>query len=309
MTPDTIRTERLEDLATSGAVLAIGNFDGVHRGHRVLLDRMRELATREALPSVILTFFPPAKVVFQGASYLTSENEKARLLASYEPTELAVLPFTKAFAQTDKQYFLDALKRCQPRAIVVGEDFRFGHNREGGLDDLQHVPDRLEVIRLKTEDGEPISSSRIRTHLQHGDVEAANALLGAPYLAAGMVIHGDHRGRTIGFPTANLDLPPEKALPTGVFAVTVDTPYGTFGGMANVGPRPTFPSEPPRLEAHLFDFDDDLYDQVVTVFFHAHLRGQRAFSGVDELKAQLAEDREHAQRELAARQLSGDLKR
>ena len=285
----------LNDLAAEGGVLAIGNFDGVHRGHRLLLDRMREIAVREAVPSTVVTFFPPAKVFFSGAPYLASAAEKEALLASYAPDELLVQPFDAAFAATDAQTFLDALARCAPHTIVVGEDFRFGRARAGGLDELQHVPDRLEVIRLQHEGGEPISSSRIRAHLAEGDVEAANALLGAPYLAMGEVVHGDHRGRTIGYPTANVDLPSEKALPRGVFAVTVDVPDGgTHGGMANVGPRPTFPGEAPRLEAHLFDFEGDLYGRTVTVRFHAHLRDQRAFDGLDDLKRQLARDAQDA---------------
>lgn len=283
--------EHVDDLRATGGVMAIGNFDGVHRGHRLLLDRMREVAVRRGVARSIVTFFPPAKVFFSGAPYLASALEKRSLLAAFEPDELVMQRFDATFAATDAQAFLDALARRAPHMIVVGEDFRFGRDRVGGLDMLQHVPERLEVIRLHHDGDDPISSSRIRAHLAGGDIEAANALLGAPYFAMGEVIHGDHRGRTIGYPTANVDLPAGKALPRGVYAVTVDVPDDArYAGMANVGPRPTFPGESPRLEAHLFDYAGDLYGRVVTVRFHAHLRDQRVFAGLDDLTQQLEWD-------------------
>lgn len=287
------------ELDVRGAVVAIGNFDGVHRGHRALLERMRQWADDEGRPSVVVTFFPPAKVLFQGASYLSSRDEKPELLRPFAPDAIAVVPFTHDYARTDKGAFLARLAELRPRAVVVGEDFRFGRNRAGGLDDLQHVPERLEVFGLRRDGDVPISSSRIREHLAAGEIAAANRLLGEPYLAMGPVIVGDRRGRSIGVPTANLELPPQKALPLGVFAVTVDAPHGTFGGMANVGPRPSFPGGAPRLEAHLFEFDGDLYGATLTVRFLTRLRGQRRFEGLDDLKAQLDADRIAARRALA----------
>ena len=286
------------ELDVRGAVVAIGNFDGVHRGHRALLDRMRRWADDEDRASAVVTFFPPAKVLFRGASYLSSRDEKIELLRPFGPDAVAVVPFTHDYARTDKEAFLAELAELQPRAVVVGEDFRFGRHRAGGLDDLQHVPERLEVFRLRLDGDAPISSSRIREHLAAGEIAAANRLLGEPYLAMGTVAVGDRRGRTIGVPTANLELPPEKALPLGVFAVTADTPHGTFGGMANVGPRPSFPDGAPRLEAHLFDFGGDLYGATLTVRFLTRLRGQRRFGGLDDLKEQLAADRIAARRAL-----------
>ena len=287
------------ELDVRGAVVAIGNFDGVHRGHRALLDRMRRWADEEGRPSAVVTFFPPAKVLFRGASYLSSREEKIELLRPFGPDAIAVVPFTHDYARTEKETFLAELGELRPRAVVVGEDFRFGRHRAGGLDDLQHVPERLEVFGLRLDGDAPISSSRIREHLAAGEIDAANRLLGEPYLAIGTVTAGDRRGRTIGVPTANLELPPEKALPLGVFAVQADTPHGTYGGMANVGPRPSFPGGAPRLEAHLFDFDGDLYGASLQVRFVTRLRGQRRFGGLDELKAQLDADRVAARRALA----------
>lgn len=290
-----------DDLALKGAVLSIGNFDGVHVGHRMLLARMRELADTNARPAVVLTFFPPAKVVFGRATFLSSAEEKLELLSTFVPDAVVMVPFSREYARTDKAAFADQLRRLAPHAVIVGEDFRFGHNREGGLNDLSSIPDRLEAFGLKTVQGEVVKSSHIRDHLAAGRVARANALLGALYPARGRVVRGDARGSTIGFPTANVETDERKALPVGVYAVTVDTGGGEYGGMANVGPRPTFPEEPPSLEVHLFDFSGDLYGAEITTRFHAYLRGQRRFSDVDELSQQLQRDA------TAARQaLSGD---
>ena len=186
------------------------------------------------------------------------------------------------------------MRRTKPNTIIVGEDFRFGHKRSGGLDDLQHVTERLQVFGLKKLGEEPIKSSHIRTLLQTGEVEEAKRFLGHSYLAIGEVAQGEKRGRSIGFPTANIKLPPEKALPLGVFAVQVETPQGYFNGMANVGPRPSFPEEPPSLEVYLFDFDGDLYEQTLTISFEHFIRKQVKFSGLEEVKAQLARDEKEA---------------
>lgn len=291
--------ERPRELPGPRTVLAIGNFDGVHLGHRALLRRMRELADAEGRPTGIITFFPPAKTLFTGAPYLSSREEKLDLLAGFAPDGVAVVPFTHAYARTDKAGFLDELSRLAPAAIVVGEDFRFGRDRAGGLDDLQHVPERLEVFGLRDHRGDPVKSSRVRELLAAGDVGLAGELLGAAYPARGTVVRGDRRGRTLGFPTANLRVPPEKALPVGVFAVRVDAPQGRFGGMANVGARPSFPDGAPSLEVHLFDFDQELYDRAITVRFVAKLRDQRRFAGVEELRDQLDTDREAARAALA----------
>lgn len=297
-----MRVEReVRALALDRPVLAIGAFDGVHLGHRALLARMRRLAHDEGRPSAVVTFFPPGKVLFQGVPFLASEAEKLQLLGTYAPEAVAMIPFTRAYARTDPATFLGELASLHPSAIVVGEDFRFGRDRAGGLDDLQHVPERMEVFRLLLDGEEPIKSSRIRDLLAAGDMTEAERLLGAPYRAHGRVVAGDRRGREIGVPTANVAVPEGKAMPHGVFAVRVDTPQGRYDGMANVGPRPSFPEGAPSLEANLFDFAGDLYDQEVTVHFLARLRGQRRFGGVDDLTRQLALDREAAQAALAGR--------
>lgn len=289
----------LTDLVLKRVVICIGNFDGVHLGHRALLERMAEVAKAEGAPSVVVTFFPPAKVVFGNATYLSSEDEKLDLLAAYCPTAIVVEHFTRDFALTDKAVFVDQLRRIAPHTIIVGEDFRFGHQRRGTLNDLSPIAQRLEAFGLITAGGEVVKSSRIREHLAAGRIASANALLGGPYPVRGEVVTGAQRGRTIGYPTANIATGERKALPGGVFAVTVDTPAGTFGGMANVGSRPSFPDEPPALEVHLFDFSGDLYGQSVTTRFHAFLRTQRKFGGLEELKEQLTADERAARTSLA----------
>jgi len=293
----------LPELDLEGVVLTVGNFDGVHRGHRQLLARVRELADLHGAPAVVVTFFPPARVVFSDATYLTSEEEKLALLADHRPDAVVVIPFTKEFAGTDKAAFVEQLGRLSPRAIVVGEDFRFGRGRAGSLEDLAPVAGELEAFGLVTYGGEVVKSSRVREHLETGDVASANELLGAPYRATGEVVHGEKRGRLIGYPTANVATGERKALPSGVFAVTVETPQGTFGGMASSGRKPMFPDEPPTLEVNLFGYGGDLYGQKVTVLFHDLLREQRRFGGLEELKHALARDAEDAARALAARGL------
>jgi len=280
----------LREVGERGAIVSIGNFDGVHRGHRELLARMRTLADEQSRPALVITFFPPTKVVFSDAHYLSSAEEKVELLSAFAPADIVVLPFDRDYANTDKSVFLAQLRSLAPHTIVVGEDFRFGHQRAGGLDDLRSVANEVEAFGLVTVGGAVVRSSGIRAALQSGAIDVANRLLGEPYPVSGTVVSGARRGRTIGYPTANIVCGERKALPIGVFAVSIDTPAGNFLGMANVGPRPSFPDEPPSLEVNIFDFVGDLYDQRVTTRFHAYLRSQRKFAGLDELKTQLAAD-------------------
>jgi riboflavin kinase / FMN adenylyltransferase len=189
--------------------------------------------------------------------------------------------------------FLEDVRALQPVGIVVGDDFRFGHDRAGGLEELSGVTQNLIALPMHTLAGEAVKTSRIRLLLETSDVSAARALLGRPYTARGVVIHGDARGRTIGFPTANVATSDGKLLPPGVFAVRLLTPDDLFhDGMANVGKRPTVGGDlRESLEVHLFNFSGDLYGLEVRVDFLKHLRGEVKFSGLDALKAQLGQDR------------------
>jgi len=292
-------TDSPDEYLERGAVLSIGNFDGVHWGHRQLLERMSGLARELDRPSAVVTFFPPARTVFTGSPFLCTKQEKLTLLEALNPDAVIVIPFTDEYSQTDKRVFLEQMVRLQPAAIVVGQDFRFGHNREGTLEDLRRITDRLEVVPLQKLDGEVVKSTRIRELLQEGAVGEANRLLGTPYGACGTVVAGERRGRRLGFPTANLSYPAGKCIPEGVFAVTAELDGRNLQGVANAGPRPTYPEDPPALEVHLLDYDGDLYDRELCLRFISRIRGQQRFSGEEELRRQLGHDVELARQMLA----------
>jgi riboflavin kinase / FMN adenylyltransferase len=287
-----------EQLTLKDTIICIGNFDGVHVGHQMLLEHMQTLSSTLHKPSLVITFFPPSKVFFQDGDYLSTEAEKLELLRTYTPDAVVMIPFNEAYTHTPKEDFLAQLTQLEPHTIIVGEDFRFGYKRQGTLNDLSHLPERLEVFGMKRVNGEEVKSTRIRQLLGEGNVEAVKPFLGRSYSAQGIVVEGDKRGRTIGFPTANIQTPKGKALPLGVFAVNVDTEQGKFKGMANVGPRPSFPNDPPSLEVYLLDFAGNLYGQTLTVHFEAFIRAQKKFSGLEELKGQLEADKRSAKEKL-----------
>ncbi len=281
------------------SAVAIGSFDGLHLGHQALLKRLREMAQAHHVPSVVYTFDQPTRVLLSGSKFLYTLAEKLKILESLGLDEVIAVPFTREFSLRPPEAFLDDIRTLQPVGIVVGDDFRFGHDRAGGLDDLRGVTPELIALPMHTRDGQAVKTSQIRALLEVGDVERARALLGRPYTAHGVVVHGEARGRTIGFPTANVALSDGKLLPRGVFAVRLLTPDGVpHGGMANVGRRPTVGGETENLEVHLFDFDADLYGLEVRVDFLTHLRDEQKFSGLDALKAQLEQDKIAARRAL-----------
>lgn len=223
----------LADVTSARPVVALGTFDGVHRGHRALLQRAVEVARELQRPWFPLAFFPPPKTLLTGHPFLSSEVEKHVLLheagvaSGLAPSEIVILPFDARFAATPADAFVAALAGLQPSAVVVGEDFRFGSRRGGSAHDLAHSGARLEVLPLLAVGDEVVKSSVIRDALTLGDVERATELLGAPYRVIGEVVAGDRRGRTIGVPTANVALDPRKALATGVFVVEADLPDGS----------------------------------------------------------------------------------
>ncbi|ABF46104.1 bifunctional riboflavin kinase/FAD synthetase [Deinococcus geothermalis] len=280
-------------------VVAIGSFDGVHLGHQALLAQLKAKGREHKVPTVVYTFDPPTRVLTQGVEFLSTLPEKLELLARYGIDETVAVPFTPEFAARPKEAFLDDLRALHPRSIVVGEDFHFGKGRAGGVADLREVTREVVALPMHQLGGEDIKSTRIRAYLAAGDVEGAARLLGRHYSAQGVVVSGDRLGRTIGWPTANLRVPEGKALPLGVFAVVALTERGPHNvqrwhGMANVGWRPTVNGTERRFEVHLFDFGGDLYGEELDIKFFARLRGEQKFSGLDELRAQLARDAEAA---------------
>lgn len=276
-------------------VVAIGSFDGVHLGHQALLAQLKAKARLHRVPSVVYTFDPPTRVLMQGVAFLSTLPEKLELLARYGVDETVAVSFTPEFAAQPKELFLDDLRRLRPKSIVVGEDFYFGKSRTGSSDDLKAL---CEVMTLPMHQlaGTDIKSTRVRQLLTTGDVQEAARLLGRPYSASGVVVQGQKLGRTLGYPTANICVSEGKALPQGVFAVRVHSSRQTYSGMANIGVRPTVNSNPQldipqrHFEVHLFDMNDDLYGQELSIEFVAKLRDELKFANLDALKAQLSKD-------------------
>jgi riboflavin kinase/FMN adenylyltransferase len=295
-----------EDLGP--AVATVGMFDGVHRGHRALLDRVAAEAAARGLPAAAVTFDRhPLAVLRPGSEppLLTTLDRKVELLGAAGMDRVLVLAFTRELSQVGAEVFaaevlFDALAA---RAVVVGENFRFGHKAAGDPALLAELgrPRGIEVVAvpLHTDGDQVVSSTRVRAELAEGDVAAAAASLGRPYAVEGEVVVGDRRGRPLlGVPTANLAVPAGIALPAdGVYAghLTDDADGIARPAAISVGTNPQFGTDR-RVEAHVLDFDADLYGHQVSVGFTHHLRGQATFAGVDELVAQMRADIDQARR-------------
>lgn len=289
-----------------GSVVTVGTFDGVHRGHRDILRRLHERAERLGLPALVVTFRPhPLEVVHpeDAPLLLTPDGEQLRALTDSGPLLVAVLPFTPGFARLSADEFVEAVlvRRYHMRALVAGYDHGLGRGRHGDVAALTALGERLhfevEVVPPTLNgEGQPISSSGVRESCAHGRLDAAELGLGRAYGFDGTVVPGDQRGRALGYPTLNIALPsPRKLLPPdGVYAVRVESSRGAFGGMMNLGGRPTFGAPERTLEVHLFEAAGDWYGVNLSVSFVRRLRETVRFDSVEELVAQLARDAEHA---------------
>jgi riboflavin kinase/FMN adenylyltransferase len=295
---------------STGTVITVGTFDGVHRGHRDVLERIAQRARELDLRSVLLTFEPhPLEVVNPAAAppLLTVGAERIEVVAESGIDFMAILPFTPALQRYTAAQFVDEVlrRRFHVRHLVIGHDHGFGRGREGDVEVLQRLGVErgfsVEVVDAVTaEDGRPISSTTIRRAIAGGDLHRAALGLGRLYSLSGHVRRGDQRGRLLGFPTINLTPPsPRKLLPPeGVYAVRVQTPFGAFGGMMNMGPRPTFGDGAVSIEVHLFDASVELYGAYVRVEFVSRLRETRPFPSAEALVAQLHRDAEQARNAL-----------
>ena len=285
-----------------GAILTVGTFDGVHLGHRDILRRLNERAAATSRAAVLVTFRPhPLEVVNPSAApmMLTPGEEQLDAIADSGTNLAVVLPFTPALARLSAEQFVCQLllKRYCMRELIIGYDHGLGRGRQGDASALtalgkthgftvEVVPPTLDAV------GAPISSSAIRTSIAHGDLQRAAHALGRPYAFRGFVIPGEQRGRQLGYPTLNIALTPGRKLlpPEGVYAVRAQTTRGTFAGMMNLGPRPTFGDSRSSVEVHLFDVDGDWYGEAVSVAFVRRLRDIVRFESVDALVAQLGRD-------------------
>lgn len=302
------RNEMKEPLPTQlkGGVVAIGNFDGVHRGHRAVLDRALELAKSRGVPALVLTFEPHPRTVFKPDApvfRLTPAPLKARLLEAEGFQSVIEYPFDREFSQRSAEDFVKAVlvDWLGASGVVTGFDFHFGKGREGGPAFLmeagsRHGFDVTLVDAFRDEGAEVISSSRIRQHLAEGDVVGAAGLLGYRYTVEAEVIGGQKLGRTLGYPTANMALPPETELKPGIYAVRFRRADGTlYDGVASFGYRPTVTENGAALlETYVFDFSGDLYGEVCSVSFFGHLRDELKFDGLEPLVAQIKRDDEEA---------------
>ena len=298
------RTERLP-----GSVLTLGNFDGAHLGHQAIVRRAVARARESAGLAVALTFEPhPVAVLAPGRAPLMLQTLHDRLasLAGLGIDVTVVQRFTRAFAALDPEAFVRdfLLRHLELAHVVVGYNVNFGRDRAGTSETLRALGARLgfgvEVVGpVAAGDGEQVSSTRLRTLLQAGDMPRARALLGRSYALRGRVVVGDRRGRTLGFPTANLHLRAGLLLPPdGVYAVGVEVDGRAHEGVLNIGVRPTFAGRRRTIEVHLLDFSGDLYRRWLVVKLIERLRGEEAFSGPEALRAAIARDVERARRVL-----------
>lgn len=309
-TPEMFVHRQLSDLPSiQDSVLTIGTFDGIHLGHRRLIEAVEREAVRRGAPSVLLTFHPHPRSVLQPGRALPQLNtleEKIRILNATALQHLVVVPFDAALAELTAEQYISSLlvDRFHPQVLIIGYDHHFGKGRTGNIQLLQDRAERFgyEVIRVEEAvlEGAPVSSTRIREALLQGKPEVAERLLGYPYRFCGNVVQGDALGRTLGYPTANLEeVRGDKLLPAdGVYAVTAQADEEVHAGLLSIGVRPTLPDSARKVEVHLLDFSGDLYGKVLEVTLHSYLRGQQKFSGLEELKVQMQADEAEARKRL-----------
>jgi len=296
------------------AVVTSGTFDGVHVGHQKIFSRLREVANRNSGETVVITFWPHPRLVLHpeddSLKLLNTFEEKADLLKDQGIQHLIRIPFTKEFSQLTSAEFIQEIlvKTIGTRKLVIGYDHHFGKNREGSFEQLKLNASRygfeVEEIPGQEVDNVAVSSTKIRKALDIGDIETANHFLGQPYRLTGMVVTGDRIGHTLGYPTANIEIETRYKLipPDGIYAVTVLVGHQIFKGMLYIGFRPTLQGKKKNIEVNIFDFNQDIYGETITVFFQKMLRGDQTFASLEAMKVQLANDKEDA---LAA--LSGAL--
>jgi riboflavin kinase / FMN adenylyltransferase len=291
---------------SADTVVTSGTFDGVHVGHQKILRNIVAIAEQQGLKSVVLTFWPHPKFVLKkDSNYLKLLNtfeEKATFIEQSGIDYLVKIPFTREFSELSSEEFITQIivEKINTKRLVIGYDHRFGKNREGGFEYLSANCHKygFTVDEIPREDIEQVgvSSTKIREALTAGKVDLANEFLGRQYSLTGFVIEGDRIGRSIGFPTANLDVPESyKLIPhDGAYAVWVEYHQQRFMGMMNIGIRPTVSGEERRIEVNIFNFHNEIYNERLTVHFYKLLRKEEKFESIDALKEQLKKDQKQA---------------
>ncbi|AKS67278.1 riboflavin biosynthesis protein RibF [Staphylococcus schleiferi] len=295
-----------EDIA-----LALGFFDGLHRGHQALLEQLEATAKEKGLKKAVMTFDPHPSVVLnpkqKRTTYLTPLDDKVALLGEYDIDYCLVVNFSSRFAEVSPDEFVQSyLVKNHARAIIAGFDFTFGKYGKGNMAMMQEYQSQFECITVgkKELNDEKISTTAIRNALKSGDLAKANEQLGYRYRIKGTVVQGEKRGRTIGFPTANIEPSDDYVLPTkGVYAVSlvIGSKEKVYRGVCNIGVKPTFHEDLPQvvIEVNIFDFEENIYGERVTIYWHHFIRPELKFDGIDPLVAQMNQDKERAKYLLA----------
>lgn len=279
-------------------VLVLGYFDALHRGHKALFDQARAIASRDKLKVAVLTFKESPKLAFSPFHpdlllHLTYPEKRYQKFEAYGVDHLYLTDFTSDFSQVSSDDFItNYIKVLNTQALVVGFDYHFGHNKTNADYLVRNCPFEVTIVDEVQEGAEKISSTRIRQLVREGRVEEANTLLGYEFSTRGIVVHGDARGRTIGFPTANLAPIDRTFIPEdGVYVADVLVKGQRYRSMTSVGKNVTFDGRDLRLEAHLFDFDGDIYGETIEIFWLSKIREMVKFKNIDELSQQLKNDK------------------
>ena len=282
-------------------VLVLGYFDGIHLGHKALFERARKVADERGLTVTVLTYPESPRLAFSRFTpelllHLTSQQQRYLLLEKNGVDQLVMTPFTSEFASNTPEEFIERyVKGLNAQALVAGFDYHFGNCRADVQDLMELFDGQVEIVSEVSLSGEKVSSTRIRQAIQSGDVSLANQLLGYPFMTEGIVVHGDARGRTIGYPTANLAPLDRVYLPSeGVYVAEVEVDGKRYRAMTSVGKNVTFDGTELRIEAHIFGFDRFIYGEKMTIFWLEKIRDMVKFDGIEGLMEQMKSDESYA---------------
>ena len=289
-----------------GCVLTIGNFDGIHRGHQKIIKALVAKANTLGVPSIVISFsVPPESFFGRPKARLSSFRDKHLFLESLGVEKHLLIRFNKDFSQMSARSFVEdvLLAKLKMRCCFIGDDFRFGKDRQGDYSMLENMAKTCDFVAQKvnrvTVNGKRVSSSEIRELLRQGEFSMAEELLGRPFAIGGRIMHGEKRGRAIGFPTINVSIGRKLSPVLGVFAVLIELNKKTYQGVCNVGKRPTIGGEKTLLEVNIFDFDKNVYGEHAKVLFRHRIREEMKFESVQQLQSQIASDANIARRYFA----------